>query len=44
MDLYPTILEIAGDNNKLNIDGTSFADELYNPKNNHKKMIEIFIL
>ena len=44
MDLYPTILEIAGDNNKLNIDGTSFADELYNPKNNHKNDRNIYFV
>ena len=44
MDLYPTILEIAGDNNKLNIDGTSFADELYNPKKNHKNDRNIYFV
>tara|TARA_B100000575_G_scaffold40837_1_gene28408 strand:+ start:8977 stop:10320 length:1344 start_codon:yes stop_codon:yes gene_type:complete len=44
MDLYPTILEIAGCNDKLNIDGESFADELHNPKNSHKNDRNIYFV
>jgi len=44
MDLYPTILEIAGYKNKLNIDGVSFVDELFNPKNNHKNERSIYFI
>jgi len=36
MDLYPTIIEIAGKKVKDKIDGVSFVDELKNPKSNHK--------
>ena len=36
MDLYPTIIEIAGKKVKNKIDGVSFFDELKNPKSNHK--------
>ena len=44
MDLYPTILEIAGYKNKLNIDGVSFVDELFDPKNNHKNERSIYFI
>jgi len=36
MDLYPTIIEIAGKKIKNKIDGVSFIDEMKNPKSNHK--------
>ncbi len=35
MDLFPTILEIAGNVTPNKTDGISFVDELYNPKNSH---------
>ena len=36
MDLFPTILEIAGNVTTNKTDGISFVDELYNPKNSHR--------
>jgi len=35
MDLYPTILEIAGYDKSNITDGISFIDELFNPQTNH---------
>ncbi|MDG2396696.1 MAG: sulfatase-like hydrolase/transferase [Flavobacteriaceae bacterium] len=42
MDLYPTILEIAGSKKDYKIDGISFYSELINPKNNHKNNRTIY--
>ena len=35
MDLFSTILEIAGSKSHAKTDGISFVDELFNPKNDH---------
>ena len=35
MDLFSTILEIAGSKSHAKTDGISFVDELFNPNNDH---------